>query len=137
MQLTDAKWTWALIQWQAYQGTIITPLIAIGILLLWHMIRRARSFKDGYRAILRFHKRSQIRHAGSAIAGSCAVMSLVILAVYLSSAPIVADRAETYYRVHHEHLINPSHTWNEINVATAQIKADDTLVSEQATIFVL
>ncbi len=42
----------------------------------------------------------------------------------------VANSMETYYRVHYERLVNPSHTWNEIEAATAQIKSDERLMTK-------
>jgi hypothetical protein len=128
MQLADSKWVWAFIQWLAHHGAFVAPLIAVGILLIWHLIRRARRFEGGCREMLRSQKRSQIRQAGNVVARSCVVASLVFSLVYLGSTPIVADSMETYYRVHHERLVNPSHTWNEIEVATSQIKSDESLM---------
>ena len=43
---------------------------------------------------------------------------------------IVADSMETYYRVHHERLVNPSHTWDEIEATTVQIKSDESLMTK-------
>jgi len=131
MHLDDSKWVWAFIQWQAHHGALAAPLIAVGVLLIWHLIRRARRVEGGYREILRSQKRSQIRQAGKVVARSCVVASLVFSLVYLRATPTVADTSmETYHRVHYERLVNPSHTWDEIKAATDQIKSDESLMTE-------
>jgi hypothetical protein len=129
MQL-GSKWVWAFIQWQTHYGAIFAPLMAIGMLLIWHLRRRARRFEGGYREIFRSQKRSQIRQAGKVIASSCAVAALVFSLVYLSSTPIVADGMERYYQVHHKRLVNPSHGHDEREVATAQVKSDESLMTK-------
>jgi hypothetical protein len=130
MQLSDSKWTWALIQWQAHHGALACPLIAAGMLLLWDLIRQIRRFSGGYREILRSHKRSQIRRASHVVTRSCVVASLVLSLVYLSTAPIVAHSMETHHQVYHERLINPLLIWNEIEVVTAQVESDDSLMAK-------
>jgi hypothetical protein len=128
MQIADAKWVWAFIQWQAHNGACAALLIVVGMLLIWHLIRGARRFEGGCRDILRCQKRSQIRQAGNVITRSCVVASLVFSLFYLGSTPIVANSVDLYYRIHHERLVNPSHIWDEIEVATAQIKSDESLM---------
>ena len=131
MKLEDSKWVWAYIQWQARHGTLAAPLIAIGLLLIWHLIRRTRCVEGGYREILQSQKRSQIRQPGSAIARSCVVVSLVFTLVYLGTAPSIADTSiETDHRVQYERLANPSQTWDEIEAARTQIKSDESLMAE-------
>jgi len=129
VKLEDSKWGWAFIQWQAHHGPIAAPLIVVGVLLIWHLILRARRFEGGYRKILRSQKRGQIRLAGNVVARSCVVASLVFSLVYLGATPTVAESMETYHRVHYERLVNPSQTWEEIAAASAQIKSDESLMT--------
>lgn len=129
MELSDSKWTWALIQWQAHHGALACPLIAVGTLLLWHLIRRARRFADGYREILQSHKCSQIRQAGQIATRSCIVTAFVFFGVYLITAPVVANQLERGFRVQHERLVDPLHAWTELELTMEQVKSDDVFMA--------
>lgn len=108
---------------------VFEDLPPCGVLLIWHLIRQARRVEGGYRKVLRFRKRSQIRQAGNVVARSCVVASLVFSLVSLGATPTVADSVETYHRAYYECLSSVSYSWSKIEAATAQIKSDESLMT--------
>ncbi len=129
LKLDDSKWRWAFIQWQVHHGPLVAPLIAVVVLLICHLRLRARRLEGAYREMLRSRKRRQIRLAGYAVARSCVVASLVFFLVYLAATPPVANRMETYHRVHYERMVDPSYTWDEVAAASAEIRSDEMLMT--------
>ena len=130
MVLEQSKSTWAFIQWQAHHGAIVASLTAVGILLIWHTLRRARRLEGGLRRILASEKRIQIRRAGNVAAKSCAVAALLFFLVYLAAAPTFVDVADTYYEVHCNRLANPAGTWKEMKEVDRQIRSDESVMAK-------
>jgi hypothetical protein len=124
MRLEDSRWAWAFIQWQARHGEVVTPLIAVAILMIWHLMRRARRVEGGLRRILRSQKRCELRLSGMCAAGSCIVASLFFLLPYLGMAPAVADMLDARDRIHYERMARPSHAWEEIREMSAKVRSD-------------
>ncbi len=135
MKLEDSAWAWAFIQWLTHQGPVVAPLMAVVILLFWHLIRRSRQVEGGLRQIIRSQKRREIRLAGLTIAGSCTVASILFLLLYLGTTPTVADMMNTYHRVHYERMAHPSLAWKEVAETTALVRSDQkTMTRLQAEI---
>ncbi len=128
MHLEDSKWTWAFIQWQAHRGGMMTPLIAISVLMFWQLLRSARRVEGGLRQLLRTQKRIQICRIGNSIACSCMVASIAFSLHYLAVAPGVVELMDRYYLVHYERIVNPSHFHEEIAEAMAVIRSDEKLM---------
>ena len=125
-----AKSLWAVIQWQLYHGAIVASLIAVGILVVWHTLRRARRLEGGLRRILASEKRIQLRRAGNTAAKSCAVASLFFFLVYLAVVPTFVDVADTYYQVHCNRLADPAGTWKEMKEVDRQIRSDESVMAK-------
>jgi hypothetical protein len=130
MKLEDSSWTWAFIQWQAHDGPVVAPLMAVVILLAWHVIRQSRQVEGGLRQIFRSGKRRAIRLTGMSVAGSCSVASIFFLLLYLGTTPTVADMMNTFHRVHYERLARPSLAWEEIAETTVLVKSDEKTMSK-------
>ena len=128
--LEHSKSTWAFIQWQAYHGAIVASFITVGILLIWHALRRARRLEGGLRRILGSEKRIQIRRGGNVAAKSCAVASLLFFLVYLAVAPTFADLTETYYQAHYTRMTNPADLWKEMAEVERQIRSDESVMAK-------
>ncbi len=124
MKMDDSSWASAFIQWQAYHGPLVAPIIAVVIVMVWHFIRRARRDEGGLRQVLRSQKRIELRQSGPSVAGSCLVASLIFLALYFRTTPPVSDMMDTYYRVHHTRMVRPDLAWDEIAELTVEVKAD-------------
>jgi hypothetical protein len=129
LNLKGSKWVWAFIQWKVHYGEIAALLVAVGLLLVWHLIRQAHRVEGGFREILRSQKRSQIRQAATVVAKSCAVASLVFSLAYLVATPALADSMESYHQINYELLVNPSHARNELKGLRAQITSDESLMA--------
>jgi hypothetical protein len=125
MKLEDSRWTWAFIQWQAHHGPVVTPLMAVVILLAWHLIRQSRQIEGGLRQIFRSGKRREIRLCGTSVAGSCGIASIFFSLLYLGTTPTVSDMMNTFHRVHYERMARPSLAWEEIAETTVLVKSDE------------
>lgn len=128
MKSQGANWTWALIQWHTFLGPLTAPFVVMGILLLWHTIKRTRSMPGGLREMLRPWK--HIRQDSSLVAKSCLVSSLIFLLFYLWVYPTIAIAMDAKYHDEHETLVNPMKIQNEYAKLTAQVKSDRTLMDQ-------
>ena len=135
MKMDDSSWAWAFIQWQVYNGPLVAPIIAVVMVMVWHLIRRAGRIEGGVRQILRSQKRSELRQSGKSVAGSCLVAALIFLVLYLGTTPPVADKMDTYHRVHYARMARPADAWKEIAELTVEIRANkETMARMQAEI---
>lgn len=135
MKMDDSRWVWAFIQWQAYHGPLVAPVIAVAIVMAWHLLRRAGRVEGGLRQILRSQKKSELRQSAKSVAGSCLVATLLFLALSFGTTPPVADMMDTYYRVHYTWMVRPAQAWEEIAELTVEVRADkETMARLQAEI---
>lgn len=135
MKLDDSSWAWAFIQWQVYHGPLVAPIIAVVFVMVWHLIRRAGRIEGGVRQILRSQKKIELRQSGKSVAGSCLVAALIFLVLYLGTTPPVADKMDTYHRVHYARMARPADAWKEIAELTVEIRANkETMARMQAEI---
>lgn len=124
-QLVQFRGLLVFIQWLRYHGPIAPPVMAAVILLIWGLFRTSRRRNGGVRKIFRSEKRIQIRLGCYTVAKSCAVASLVFLAIYLATVPVTVHMADQYHRVWYERMMNPSIAWEELAEGIAKVRADE------------
>ncbi len=129
MKMEEARWAWALIQWLSHHGPVVAPLMAVVIVMVCHLIRRAVRVEGGPRQILRSQKRCELRQSGKTIASSCVVAAVVFLALYLAATPPVVDMMDNYHRVHFARMTQPARAWEEIAERTVEVRADKETMS--------
>ncbi|HWL10485.1 MAG TPA: hypothetical protein VNQ76_18920 [Planctomicrobium sp.] len=135
MKLSDSKWIWAFIQWLIHYGPAFVPIIAVIILMVWQLIRRARQVEGGLSQILRSQKRSELRQVCHPVVKSCVVVALVFLAFHLGIASTVPDKMDAYYRVHSVRIAEPMRVWDDIIKQMGEIRADEeTMARLQANV---
>lgn len=135
MKMEDSRLAWAFIQWQAYHGALVAPIVAVFILIVWHLIRRSSRVEGGLRQMLRSQKRIEVCQLGKSVASSCLTAALICLGLYSGTTPPVVNMMDTYYRVHRARMVRTDQAWEEIAELTVEVNADkETMARLQAEI---
>lgn len=133
LNLQDARWPWAILQWLVHDGPVLAAGLSIGLLVVWQVLRRARR-AGGIQQYVRSAKREHLRLAGDTVARSCLVAVLTALLMYFAVTPTVVASLHVGRReqLRRERLINPESVWTELTQATAQIRTDEALMRQLA-----
>ena len=128
LKLTDSNWAWAFVQWQAHNGPVISPLIAIAILLAWHWFEQARRTDSGFRPIFQSQIKHQLVQSGRLAAGSSLTVSILMLGLYLAMTPATVDLMDNHFVRGTRFLQQPAQTWQTIAQMKEDIKADQEIM---------
>ncbi len=130
INLQNANWTYAVLQWLAYKGVFLSLLISTGIILLWYFIRIARQIPGGWIAVMKSHKRNYLRHISAIIATSTTITLFLCLLFYLSATPLTMGDLDREYEATYQRLVDPAVLWKEIDETTGRIEANDLLMAK-------
>ena len=113
-----------LIRWQAFHAPVLTPLAAVTLLLIWQLFRNARTPREGADSVPTLVQRLRVRSAGTYVARTSLVASLLFLLVYLAVAPPMVHQMNDWWQRQYPRLADPSHDWQELNAEMDLIRSD-------------
>ena len=122
-------WRWAIVQWVIQEGPLLTPILALGILLVWVLIVLSQKTDGGFWKILTSRKRQSLCMISKLIASTFFVAMLVFAIPYWLSAPVVYDEGDKSYREHRAWFKNPDASWVNLVATKPAIQKDEALMS--------
>lgn len=125
----EDSWGWVLLQWDAWRGLLAAGAGAVIILMVWSLIRCARSRPGGWRELFRDHKRHALSQIAGEVARSTGTLGVVALLVYLAVAPAVSEYLDTKYRTDLQ-FFDDAAMWELVENTQTEIRADEALMNQ-------
>ncbi len=129
LKFDRSNWGWAIVQWGLHQGPLVTPVLALGMLLVWFLIVLSQKTGGGFWKILTSGKRQSLCMASKSIAFTYFVAILVFAIPYWLSAPDAYGEGDKSYREHRAWFQNPDASWVNLVATQSAIQSDEALMS--------
>jgi hypothetical protein len=124
LNMDKSKLFWAAVQWEQNRGGIVTPLLAVGLLIILTAIKFNMILKSTFRELLTKRKRIVTFWISREIALSCFIATLAFAIPYWLIAANVCAELDNSELENRARILNPEATWSNLAAEVAATRSD-------------